>query len=130
MRLIIDHQTRYHYADVVRRSTQYLRLTPHSTARQQILSWELELPGEATCTTDGYGNILHVLSLESPHEGILIRAHGEVEICDDAPEDEESSLISPLSYLRPTPSPARPRPCRISRRPACQRLRPWPTCRA
>ncbi|ULH02871.1 hypothetical protein MF133_22720 [Aeromonas caviae] len=45
MRLIIDHQTRYHYADVVRRSTQYLRLTPHSTARQQILSWELELPG-------------------------------------------------------------------------------------
>ena len=64
MRLIIDHQTRYHYADVVRRSTQYLRLTPHSTARQQILSWELELPGEATCTTDGYGNILHVLSLE------------------------------------------------------------------
>ncbi|MDX7783111.1 transglutaminase family protein [Aeromonas caviae] len=103
MRLIIDHQTRYHYADVVRRSTQYLRLTPHSTARQQILSWELELPGEATCTTDGYGNILHVLSLESPHEGILIRAHGEVEICDDAPEDEESSLISPLSYLRPTP---------------------------
>ena len=101
MRLIIDHQTRYHYADVVRRSTQYLRLTPHSTARQQILSWELELPGEATCTTDGYGNILHVLSLESPHEGILIRAH--VEICDDAPEDEESSLISPLSYLRPTP---------------------------
>ncbi|MDX7837912.1 transglutaminase N-terminal domain-containing protein, partial [Aeromonas caviae] len=48
MRLIIDHQTRYHYADVVRRSTQYLRLTPHSTARQQILSWELELPGEAT----------------------------------------------------------------------------------
>ena len=61
MRLIIDHQTRYHYADVVRRSTQYLRLTPHSTARQQILSWELELPGEATCTTDGYGNILHVM---------------------------------------------------------------------
>lgn len=103
MRLIIDHQTRYHYADVVRRSTQYLRLTPHSTARQQILSWELELPGEATCTTDGYGNILHVLSLESPHEGILIRARGEVEICDDAPEGEEHSLISPLSYLRPTP---------------------------
>ena len=30
----------------------------------------------------------------------------------------------------PPPSPARPRPCRISRRPACQRLRPWPTCRA
>ncbi|MGL6614787.1 transglutaminase-like domain-containing protein [Aeromonas caviae] len=26
-----------------------------------------------------------------------------MEICDDAPEDEESSLISPLSYLRPTP---------------------------
>ncbi|MEI4976722.1 transglutaminase N-terminal domain-containing protein, partial [Aeromonas caviae] len=110
MRLIIDHQTRYHYADVVRRSTQYLRLTPHSTARQQILSWELELPGEATCTTDGYGNILHVLSLESPHEGILIRAHGEVEICDDAPEDEESSLISPLSYLRPHPLPPPPTP--------------------
>ena len=43
MRLIIDHQTRYHYADVVRRSTQYLRLTPHSTARQQILAYGVKL---------------------------------------------------------------------------------------
>ena len=59
MRLIIDHQTRYHYADVVRRSTQYLRLTPHSSARQQILSWQLELPGEATCTTDPSARVLN-----------------------------------------------------------------------
>ena len=93
MRLIIDHQTRYHYADVVRRSTQYLRLTPTArpASRSSPGSWSCR---DATCTTDGYGNILHVLSLESPTRG-----------SSSAPvarwrsrrrqEDEEHSLISP-----------------------------------
>ena len=51
MRLTIEHQTRYEYQSTVRRSTQYLRLTPQPSRRQRILSWELELPESATVIT-------------------------------------------------------------------------------
>ncbi len=36
MKLVIDHLTRYGYDEEVKFSTQYLRLTPRSTARQTI----------------------------------------------------------------------------------------------
>ena len=101
MKLTIDHHTQYHYAETVRHSTQYLRLTPQSTRRQRIVNWQLELPEQATITTDGYGNILHVLSMDTPHEVIRIHAHGEVEIQEDE-EDDLPEIISPLSYLRNT----------------------------
>lgn len=98
MRLTIEHQTRYEYQSTVRRSTQYLRLTPQPSRRQRILSWELELPESATQTTDSFGNVLHVLTLDSPHEAIDILAHGVVEILEET-EDEDTQL-SPLIYLR------------------------------
>lgn len=101
MKLTIDHHTQYHYAETVRHSTQYLRLTPQSSRRQRIVNWELELPEQATVTTDGYGNILHVLSMDTPHDMIRIHAHGEVEILEDENDDLEET-ISPLSYLRNT----------------------------
>ena len=44
MKLVIDHLTRYGYDEEVKFSTQYLRLTPRSTARQTITAWTLTLP--------------------------------------------------------------------------------------
>ena len=44
MRLSISHETTYHYEDQVRASIQYLRLTPHDSERQHVLSWQLDLP--------------------------------------------------------------------------------------
>jgi len=44
MRLSISHDTTYRYDDQVRASIQYLRLTPHDSERQQVLSWQLDLP--------------------------------------------------------------------------------------
>nr|WP_241679049.1 transglutaminase N-terminal domain-containing protein [Pseudomonas kitaguniensis] len=44
MRLSISHETTYHYEDKVRASIQYLRLTPHDSERQQVISWQLDLP--------------------------------------------------------------------------------------
>ncbi|MGP4875443.1 transglutaminase N-terminal domain-containing protein, partial [Klebsiella pneumoniae] len=56
MKLVIDHLTRYGYDEEVKFSTQYLRLTPRSTARQTITAWTLTLPdGAAVTTTDGWG---------------------------------------------------------------------------
>jgi len=100
MRLSISHETTYHYDDQVRSSIQYLRLTPHDSERQKVLSWKLTLPREARAQVDPFGNILHVLSLEEPHESIIIGARGQVEI--DATCEAEHESQSPLPFLRVT----------------------------
>jgi transglutaminase-like putative cysteine protease len=66
MHLAIEHDTHYRYDSPVTRSTQYLRLTPASSARQRVLSWQLDLPARASQGLDAYGNTLHVLTLDKP----------------------------------------------------------------
>jgi transglutaminase-like putative cysteine protease len=104
MRLNIEHKTRYAYENQVTLSTQYLRLTPQNSVHQQIISWDLELPCEATRTEDAYGNVMHVLTLDTPHQQLDIAARGVVEILDEgewAPDPE--CALSPLVFLRSTP---------------------------
>lgn len=100
MRLSISHQTTYHYEDPVRDSIQYLRLTPQASCRQQVLKWQLDLPGAVQAQRDPFGNILHVLTLEQPHVSIVIGARGVVDI--DVHCDAEPDSRSPLPYLRST----------------------------
>ena len=74
MKLDIDHHTIYRYSAPVRSSTQILRLTPQNGAGQQVLHWKLDTTGGATRTRDGYGNVLHVLTLDSAVEEIHIHS--------------------------------------------------------
>ncbi len=93
MKLVIDHLTRYGYDEEVKFSTQYLRpdaaqYRPADDHRTRTLT----LPdGAAVTTTDGWGNVLHVLTLDNPHKEITIRASGIVDIADEGEEtrDEE-----------------------------------------
>jgi transglutaminase-like putative cysteine protease len=100
MKLSISHDTQYHYSEQVLASIQYLRLTPQDSARQRIIDWTLGLPRAAKPQLDPYGNVLHVLCLEEPHDQILIRARGEVQI--DAACEAEPSSQSALPFLRST----------------------------
>jgi transglutaminase-like putative cysteine protease len=104
MKLAIAHETRYVYDSPVRYSAQYLRLTPRDTARQKVLAWRLETPGQAVGTQDGYGNVLHVLTLDRPVSEIVIRAAGVVETdrSVDAPSDFTGTTLPPLVFVRPT----------------------------
>jgi transglutaminase-like putative cysteine protease len=103
MRLSISHDTTYHYEDPVRASIQYLRMTPHDSERQQVLSWQLDLPRPARAQLDPYGNILHVLTLDEPHESIVIGARGQVEIDEQREaEHEEQSALPFLRFTRLT----------------------------
>jgi transglutaminase-like putative cysteine protease len=79
MRFSVTHELNYTYDSPVRLSTQYLRLTPRDTARQKVIGWKIETPGQAMRTSDGYGNILHVLTLDKPVSEIWIHAGGIVE---------------------------------------------------
>ena len=104
MRFSITHQFNYSYDSPVRLSTQYLRLTPRDTTRQKVLAWMVGTPGSALRTTDGYGNVLHVLTIDKPVTGIAIQAQGSVETSAavDEPSDFTGAPLSPLLFLRPT----------------------------
>ena len=89
MKFVITHELIYSYDSPVRMSTQYLRLTPRDTTRQKVLEWNVETPGQAMRTSDGYGNILHVLTLDKPVSEISIEAAGSVQTSSvvDEPSD-------------------------------------------
>ncbi|MGB1465401.1 MAG: transglutaminase family protein [Alcanivorax nanhaiticus] len=101
MKLSIQHSTEYRYSERVKHSTQYLRLTPRPSARQRVLSWQLDLPEHADEGSDGYNNILHVLTLDKPHQQIALTVKGVVEITDEDGEDCDHRL-SPLVFTRHT----------------------------
>jgi transglutaminase-like putative cysteine protease len=101
MRISIDHVTRYAYEHPVRYSTQYLRLVPPSDARQQVIDWTLETPAAPIELRDGYGNILHVLTIENPVTEIVIRSAGVVETSAKVDETLDERRLSPLVFLRP-----------------------------
>ena len=102
MRLDVVHTTQYAYDSPVRASTQYLRLTPRDSARQSVVSWQIEAPGTPTHTTDGYGNVLHVLTLDKPVREIRIRVSGTVETRPAYDEGADPVPLSPLVFTRPT----------------------------
>jgi len=100
----ITHNFTYAYDSPVRLSTQYLRLTPRDTSRQKVLEWKLATPGPALRTTDGYGNVLHVLTIDKPMSQIAIHAAGTVQTSAvvDEPSDFTGTPLSPLLFLRAT----------------------------
>jgi transglutaminase-like putative cysteine protease len=104
VRYVITHDFTYSYDSPVRLSTQYLRLTPRDTSRQKVLEWRLGTPGPALRTTDGYGNVLHVLTIDKPVSEIAIHAVGTVQTSAvvDEPSDFTGAPLSPLVFLRPT----------------------------
>ncbi|MBU1861449.1 MAG: transglutaminase family protein, partial [Gammaproteobacteria bacterium] len=107
MRLSISHDTTYRYEDQVRNSIQYLRMTPHDSERQHVLSWALSLPRPVRAQIDPYGNILHVLTLDEPHESIVIGARGQVEIDESREAEHESQSAWPfLRFTRLTEADA------------------------
>ena len=103
MRISIDHTTRYEYQTPVRHSTQCLRLVPQSNRRQRVLDWQLYTPGTPLEMRDGYGNVLHLLTLDDPVTEIVIRAMGTVETSPVIDEPADDVKLSPLVFLRPTP---------------------------
>lgn len=101
MKFLINHQTAYKYDLPVRRSTQYLRLSPQSIAHQRVLNWRLAAASELHHQTDGFGNILTTLTISRLHQDLLIMAQGEIEIADhvDAMLDDR---LAPELFAHPT----------------------------
>ena len=56
MKIRVLHETTYSFAVVVRRSVQYLRLTPRADRGQTVLSWAVSGPASLVPWIDGLGN--------------------------------------------------------------------------
>lgn len=101
MKFLINHQTTYRYDFPVKRSVQYLRLTPQTLGHQRVLNWQIAAAGEMYKQVDGFANCWHTLCVGREHQELLIMAQGEVEIADqiDCIVDDR---VSPVVFTAPT----------------------------
>jgi len=101
MLLQIRHETLYRYDRPVRHSVQSLRLTPRADAGQRVQNWTLSAPGKQAQQVDAHGNVMHLLTIDEPHDEIQILVAGVVETEPTAAALAAHSL-SPLVYLPET----------------------------
>jgi transglutaminase-like putative cysteine protease len=102
MKLNIRHDTTYIYETPTRASIQYLRLTPRNTPQQKILEWKLVTPGETSQMTDGFGNQVTVMTMDTSVSEITLTAEGVVDLTGK-PLTKDDSPFPPAVFLRHTP---------------------------
>ena len=80
MLLQIHHGTTYSYAEPAQRVIQLLRVTPPSFAGQSVLDWRIDVDQDAKLREgrDGYGNVTHMLYVDSPISSLAISVSGRV----------------------------------------------------
>jgi transglutaminase-like putative cysteine protease len=105
MRLGVRHATLYHFDVPARFVTQSLRLTPASSASQQVLEWELSARGAlfGAGFVDGAGDRVTTMTVQGPTEAIEILVEGLVATADTAGVlRDHKETIAPRVYLRAT----------------------------
>jgi len=107
MRLIIKHNTHYHYDDAPKHLIQLLRLTPRLDAHQRVVDWRVSTPGKLTVFTDAFGNPSHSHVVNAPQSDLNILVEGTVDLVplvDGILGHEDSGQAVPtIAYLVPTP---------------------------
>lgn len=80
MRLSVDHRTRYRFTEPQSRLVQLLRLTPHDSVDQTVVSWHIGIDSDVRMrdSIDGYGNRVTMLYADGPIASIEISVQGEV----------------------------------------------------
>ncbi len=81
MLLEIRHVTQYHYERPVRESLMELWMQPQKTARQRLISFELEINPAAQVFSyaDSFGNAVYHFDVPQPHDKLSIVARSAVE---------------------------------------------------
>ena len=102
MQLKIRHRTEYRYETPVRYSIQELRLSPLSSAGQQVDKWKISTPIKATSSTDTFGNLCSVFVQENPYTSMMIEAEGEVHTQDAFEFTDDAKAVSPYYLLQQT----------------------------
>jgi len=86
MRLKISHSTAYRYDGQVQYALQQARLTPKSSAGQQVLAWNVTIDGgrQEFEFDDQHNNRVSLISIEPGRSDCTITCEGEVETADNS----------------------------------------------
>jgi len=90
--LEIRHVTQYHYERPVRESLMELWMQPQKSARQRLVSFELDIDPAAQVFSyaDSFGNAVYHFDVPQPHDKLTIIARSAVET--EAPGDRPAAL--------------------------------------
>ena len=106
MRLIIKHNTHYHYDDAPKHLIQLLRLTPRLDAHQRVVDWRITTAGKQTAFTDAFANPSHSHVVNTPQSDLNILVEGTVDLTplvDGILGHEDSDQTVPtIAYMVPT----------------------------
>lgn len=125
MLLEIRHVTQYRYASLVRESVMEVWMQPQKSARQRLVSFDLDLdpPAQVFSYPDSFGNAVYHFDVPQPHDKLTITARSAVETQPAPPGLTTSTGANGTGCARnscaartstsciPTASPARPRRC-------------------
>lgn len=103
MLLNIRHETRYTYTTPLAYTIQQLHLTPRKEPQQHVLSWHIGMPGHVHAYTDAYGNLSHMMTMDTPHQGLAIVASGVIEtVAPLKGRVPNGDTLPPLIFTVPT----------------------------
>jgi transglutaminase-like putative cysteine protease len=90
MLLEIRHLTRYRYAGPVRESIMELWMQPQKSARQRLVSFDLDLDPAAQLFSyvDVFGNAVYHFDVPQPHQELTIKVRAAVETDPGLPSSE------------------------------------------
>ncbi|MBA4011547.1 MAG: transglutaminase family protein [Phenylobacterium sp.] len=81
MLLEVRHVTQYHYAEPVRESVMEVWMQPQKTARQRLVSFDLDVDPAAQLFSyaDPFGNAVYHFDVPQPHDRLRIMVNAAVE---------------------------------------------------
>jgi len=84
MLISVRHVTHYRYAEPASYTIQSVRLTPLSFKGQRVLEWQVRVAGAgpALQLRDGFGNVVHLATINARHQELVIEAGGTVDTED------------------------------------------------
>jgi transglutaminase-like putative cysteine protease len=106
MLISVRHVTRYVYSEPVGYTVQSLRLTPAPFEGQRIAEWHVRVVGcpQPLEFRDGFGNLVQLITLSTPHRELIIEAGGTVETDDcNGVVTGLAKTIPPRVFLKETP---------------------------
>lgn len=105
MRIVIDHQATYRYANPARYALYALHAAPRDMGSQLVMEWTVTAPHGSTLrrSDDSYGNIVDMLCIDHLHSELSFHIHGEVETRDtNGVVSGLAEHFMPRFYLRET----------------------------
>ena len=102
MQLKIIHRTEYRYESPVRYSIQELRLSPISTAGQEVEKWHIQTPIKANLALDAFQNSCSTFVQDNPYTSMIIEAAGIVKTSAAYEFQDANKAVSPYYLLQQT----------------------------